>query len=152
MGKEGFVGGAGRTVLMQVIAVHFRGVTPRSQNSPTLHLNRRASGQNITHRVTVRFAVFLTPAYVPEIVTDVDQYTLRVVIVKVALVLPLATVTVAGTAATDLLLLDNETTAPPLGAGPLRVTVPVELLPPLTVVGLTLKELNSAGSFWTVLG
>jgi hypothetical protein len=58
---------------------------------------------------------------------------------KVALVPPPATVTLAGTVATDVLLLDSETAAPPLGAGPLRVTRPVDGTPPLTLVGLSVS-------------
>jgi FlaG/FlaF family flagellin (archaellin) len=61
---------------------------------------------------------------------------------KVAVVLALATVTLAGTVAAEVLLLDNETTAPPVGAGALRVTVPVDVLPPTTLVGLSVNELN----------
>jgi hypothetical protein len=71
-----------------------------------------------------------------------------VVVVKVALVAPAATVTLAGTC-TAALLLDRLTTAPPLGAAPLKVTVPVEELPPVTAVGLKLSPLTvgSAGGF-----
>jgi hypothetical protein len=65
-----------------------------------------------------------------------------VVIVKVAVVLPAATVTLAGTVATPVLLLDKETTAPPVGAGAVRVTVPVEVLPPATLVGLRANEFS----------
>lgn len=47
---------------------------------------------------------------------------------------PEGTVTVAGTVALELF--DVRATAiPPVGAGPLMVTVPVELEPPVTVVG-----------------
>ncbi len=60
---------------------------------------------------------------------------------KVALVAPAATVTLAGTC-TAVLLLDRLTAAPPLGAAPLKVTVPVEELPPVTVEGLKLKALT----------
>ena len=66
--------------------------------------------------------------------------TLLVVTVKVALVAPAATVTLAGTVATAVLLLDSVTTAPPLGAAPLRVTVPCEELPPVTLVGFSVSE------------
>jgi hypothetical protein len=52
-------------------------------------------------------------------------------------VLPAGTVTKAGTVATAALLPDSATVAPPFGAGPLRVTVPVAPVPPTTVVGLT---------------
>lgn len=46
--------------------------------------------------------------------------------VKVAVVLPEATVTLDGTVATDVFPLDRVTTVPPEGALALRVTVPVE--------------------------
>lgn len=59
-------------------------------------------------------------------VTEVDPVTALVVTVNVALAAPAATVTLAGVWATDVLLLDSEMTAPPLGAGPLNVTAPVE--------------------------
>src|SRR5437016_2267875 len=37
--------------------------------------------------------------------------------------------------------LDRETTAPPLGDGPLRVTVPVEdCVPPVTLVGFSVSD------------
>ena len=55
-----------------------------------------------------------------------------VVMVNEALVLPAATVTLAGTLAAALLL-ESDTTAPPVGALAVRVTDPVRLLPPVTV-------------------
>jgi len=74
-------------------------------------------------------------------VSGVDVVTALVLTVNVALVLPAATITLAGTAAADGLLLERATAAPPLGAGPLRVTVPVEVPvegdPPVTLVGLS---------------
>jgi hypothetical protein len=67
-------------------------------------------------------------------VTGVVVVTAFVVTVNVAVVLPAFTVTVGGTVAAALLP-DNVTTAPPPGAGPVRVTVPVDGLPPTTLVG-----------------
>ena len=57
------------------------------------------------------------------------------------------TVTLTGTVAADVMLLVSVTTAPPLGAGPVRVTVPVEVfpLPPFTLGGLNPSEVSAGG-------
>jgi hypothetical protein len=70
--------------------------------------------------------------------------------VKVAVVAPATTVTEAGTWAAAVFELVSATTAPPVGAGPLRVTVPVEDTPPSTVVGLRLTLLSVASGAVTV--
>jgi hypothetical protein len=64
------------------------------------------------------------------VVTDV------VVTVKFAVVAPAATVTLASTVAAGESS-ERVTTAPPLGAAALKVTVPLEEVPPATVVGLS---------------
>jgi len=79
-------------------------------------------------------------------VTDVLLATALVLTVNVPVVAFASTVTVEGTVAAAVLLLLSATTTPPLGAGPFRVTVPVEEAPPVTEVGLTLTELG-AGAF-----
>jgi hypothetical protein len=73
-------------------------------------------------------------------VTDVEAVTLLVLTGNVALVVPAATVTLAGTVAAAVSLLERGTAAPPLGAGPLNVTVPVEVDPPVTLIGLSAIE------------
>jgi len=70
-------------------------------------------------------------------VTGVDAVTVLVLTVKVALLAPAATVTLAGTVAAAVLSLIRETAAPPVGAGPLNVTVPVDCAPPVTLIGLS---------------
>ena len=78
--------------------------------------------------------------------TDVAALTALVLTVNVALVAPAATVTLAGVLAAPVLLLESETTAPPDGAAPLNVTVPVELcVPPVTLVGFKVKEESVTG-------
>jgi hypothetical protein len=94
------------------------------------------------HGVTVRVAVWVTPL-VPEIVTAVVVDTVLVVTVNVAVVLPAETVTLPGTVAAPALLVDSVTAEPAGGAGPFRVTVPVEFCdPPLTVAGLSVSKLS----------
>jgi hypothetical protein len=72
-------------------------------------------------------------------VTGVEVVTAPVPTVNVALLAPAGTVTLEGTVATPLLL-ESSTCAPPVGAAPLSVTVPVEGEPPVTLVGLSATE------------
>jgi hypothetical protein len=69
--------------------------------------------------------------------------TALVVTVNVAEVAPPATVTFADTCATAVLLLLSVTTSPAAGAGPVSVTVPVDEVPPVTVVGFKLTKLGT---------
>ena|ERR1700704_154052 len=71
--------------------------------------------------------------------TGVDVATALVITLKLALVPPGETVTLAGTPAAGLLL-ESVTCAPPAGAGPFSVTVPAEGLPPVTLTGLRASE------------
>lgn len=61
--------------------------------------------------------------------------TALVLTTKAALVEPATTVTLVGTVALAVLLLEREITAPPEGAADARVTVPCEVLPPTKLVG-----------------
>ena len=75
--------------------------------------------------------------------------TVLVVTLKTALVEPAGTVTLDGAAATDGLLLESATAAPPVGAAPVSVTVPCEELPPVTVEGLS-ESVESVGELGAV--
>jgi hypothetical protein len=68
-----------------------------------------------------------------------------VVTVKVAVVLPAGTVTDAGTEAA-VLLLDRETEMPPVGAALVKVTVPVEDAPRVTLAGLSVTDEREMGA------
>jgi hypothetical protein len=84
--------------------------------------------------------------YEAVIVAEVDIRTIDVLTVKVALVLPAGTVMLDGTLAAPLLL-ESITCAPPAGAGPLSVTIPVEDPngPPTTLFGLNVSEETVGG-------
>jgi len=76
-----------------------------------------------------------TPAV---IVALIGHATCVVEIVKVAVVAPAFTDTVAGTVAADWLL-PRLTAIPPAGATPFRVTVPVDDAPPIKAEGFRLR-------------
>jgi hypothetical protein len=82
--------------------------------------------------------------------TDVLTATGALATENVAVVAPETTVTLTGTVATEVLLLLIVTRAPPPGAGPFSVTVPVDELPPRTDVGLNVTELSVAAAAVTV--
>jgi hypothetical protein len=81
--------------------------------------------------------------YVPEILAEVPC-TAFVVTVKLTVRALAGMVADIGTVATSMLLLLSETTAPEGGAAPFNVRVPVEGLPPVTVLGFKVRELKVA--------
>jgi hypothetical protein len=79
------------------------------------------------------------------ITTEVLVLGFCVVTVKVAEVFPACTTTPLGTAAMLGLLLIRVTLVPLAGAGPVKVTVPTDGPPPVTAVGLSVKEASTGG-------
>jgi hypothetical protein len=110
---------------------------------PLTELGLKASELN-TAAVTVKVALLAVVPYVAEIVTDVLAATGAVFTLKVAVVAFGAIVRLVGTVAAAVLLLPSVTSAPPAGAGPLSVTVPVGEFPPRTDVGVNETELSVA--------
>ena len=98
-----------------------------------------------TGALTVRTAVAEVLPTEAVIVGAVLDATGVVVIWKVAAVAPAATVTVAGVTALGSLE-DKATLHPPVGAGAVKVTVPVEEVPPVTVLGARVKEEGAGGT------
>jgi hypothetical protein len=94
--------------------------------------------------VIVRLAVAELLPTDAVIVAEVDVATAVVAIVKVAVFEPADTVTLLGVVAL-LLLEDRFTDSPPVGAAPLRVTVPVEGDPPTTEVGFNVTLAGIGG-------
>ena len=82
--------------------------------------------------------------------TGVDAVTVPAVIENVAEFAPCATVTDEGTLAAAALELDSETTAPPLPAADVRVTVPVADWPLMIVFELRAILLRAAAGGFTV--
>jgi len=95
---------------------------------------------------TVKLADTIAPEYAALSWTLAGAVTDPVFTVNDAAVVPALIVTLAGTLATPELPLVNETAAPPLGAAAVRVTVPLEVLPPVTDVGLSENEDKVAGA------
>jgi hypothetical protein len=99
-------------------------------------------------------ACFVTPPLEAETVTLVLVLTLPVCTAKVAALAPAGIVTLVGTVATEVLLLRRLTCTPPVGAGPLSVTVPCDEPPDRTVLGARLSDAKDAvdGGGDTVVG
>jgi hypothetical protein len=93
---------------------------------------------------TVRVADLVTPLKTAEIVTFVLTATGNVVTVTVPFLEPAGRESDGGTVATALFELVSVTVAPAGGAAPLRVTVPVDGVPPMTLVGLRTREESEA--------
>ena len=94
-------------------------------------------------------AVLPVPASVAVMVTGFwppPSCPVKVVTVKVAELCPACTVTVAGTRAFRVSLLASVTVRPPAGAGPLKVTVPVEGAGAVTVAGFRVSETSAPAS------
>ena len=81
------------------------------------------------------------------IVAVVSAETAKVVILKLAEVWPPGTLTMPGACATERLLVDRVTEIPPEGAGALRNTVPVALVPPVTLAGLIVSDCKRGEAF-----
>ena len=90
------------------------------------------------------------PLSAPVIVAVTVVATDDVVMANVADVEPDGITTDVGTAALAELEV-RLTVMPPVGAGPLRVTVPVADVPPVTVVGEMLTELSVVGVITNVV-
>jgi hypothetical protein len=119
-------------------------IVPVDPFPPRTLVGNRVSNDGVgafTAKVTV-----LEPLYVAVIPTGVAADTGTVVIGKVAMDAPPATVTVAGTVATTALPLASVTVTPAVGATPDKVTVPVEPFPPIKVDGSS-DTLRTAGGF-----
>jgi hypothetical protein len=76
----------------------------------------------------------------------VDVVTELVLTVNVALVAPAGMFTLAGTVATAVLLLVSVTTAPDPDAAAFSVTGPWDVVPPTTLVGLSVNELTTGAA------
>src|SRR2546428_647522 len=94
---------------------------------------------------TVSSAVLVTPPEEAVIVMGMDAGTEGVVTLKMAVVAPAATVTLAGTVAPMVLLLGRLTIVGADGAAPL-LTVPCEVLPPVTLVAVSVTPLRAGGA------
>ena len=139
------------SLLESVTCAPFAGAGPLSVTVPVedcappttlvgFSVNEESVGGGGGAGVTVSDADLVAPLKEAEMVAVVEAATALVLTVNVALLAPAATVTLEGTLAAVVLLLESVTCAPPVGAGPLSVTVPVEEFPPVTLVGFSESE------------
>ena len=134
---------ASETVSPPVGAAPLKVTVPVEGDPPATDVGERVSVE-ITGEVTVRTAVAEVPADVA-VMVDVPLSG-KVVTVKLAVVAPDGTVTVAGTVAREVLEEVSVMTSPPVPAALVSVTVAVDGDAPLTLAGLRTR-LETAGAF-----
>jgi hypothetical protein len=109
---------------------------------PTTLLGERVNEYATAEGVVVRAAPRDTPALAAVMFVDPELDGGSVAIANVATVAPAATVRLGGTVARVVTELVSVTTAPPAGAGPLSVTVPVAPYPPMTLAWLSATDVR----------
>jgi hypothetical protein len=119
------------------VTVPCEDVPPVTLAGFTATVESDAGGGGAGGGVTVSVTLRAFPPNAPLIARDVDAVTDAVLTVNVALKAPAGTVTLAGTVAALVLLLDSVTTAPPEGAALVKLAVPCDVLPPTTLTGLS---------------
>jgi hypothetical protein len=133
-------------------AAPFKVAVPCEPDPPITDVGLSARVASASGGTTVSDAVWVLLGRVAEMVTVVVADTAVVVMLKVAVVAPPGTVTLAGTEAAPGLLLESGTEVPPAGAAVARVTVPCAVPPPVTLAGLTARESEPPNWYPVMLG
>jgi hypothetical protein len=111
-----------------------RSVTvPVEEAGPTTVVGFKVTEETALETTRNRGVLTVVPAREAEMFTGVVWVTGAVFAVNVALVWPAGTVTLAGTVTSEVFALESVTRAPPSGAGPFNVTLPVAGVPPGTL-------------------
>lgn len=97
-------------------------------------------------------AVRVTPLELADTVTAVALLTVLVATLNVPTCAPAPTVTVAGTLATVVLLLESVTRVPPCGAAADRTTCPCTVPPPTRLGGLSETICSVGAGGWVTVG
>jgi hypothetical protein len=127
-------------------AAHSSVTVPVTGFGPTTGFGLKASDCTPMGR-TLRAALLVVAPNCAVTLPVCVEATGMVVMVKVLVVAPAGTVTLAGRRVAARLS-ESVTTTPPAGAGVLSVTVPVKLLQPGTVEALSLIELKVGEADW----
>ena len=116
-------------VELELVAVTLSTRSPAAYKASVMETVSVVADEADTDRIAVRVA----PPNVAEIVVELEAVTAFDVTLKVTLVVSAGTVTLTGTVAEAVLLLESVTAAPPDGAADVRVTVPVDEAPPVKI-------------------